>query len=84
MAFWASFNYLIFWIAGGSYSFIGPAVGAIALTVIPEFLRFSLSERYILYGIVLVALILLRPRGLIQRIPVGSKLSVRRLLGVGS
>lgn len=71
LAFWVSVNYVIFWVFGGSYSFWGPAAGAIILTVLPELLRFSSQDRFILYGLVLVALVIARPEGLVTRVPLG-------------
>jgi branched-chain amino acid transport system permease protein len=71
LAFWVSVNYVVFWVFGGSYSFWGPAVGAIILTVLPEVLRFSSADRLILYGLVLVALVIARPEGIITRVPIG-------------
>lgn len=73
MAFWESVNYTIFWVFGGSYSFWGPAVGAVFLTIVPELLRFSLYERFILYGILLVVMVILRPQGAITRVPLGRR-----------
>lgn len=73
MAFWESVNYTIFWVFGGSYSFWGSAVGAIFLTIVPELLRFSLHERFILYGILLVVMVILRPQGAITRVPLGRR-----------
>jgi branched-chain amino acid transport system permease protein len=72
LAFWVSVNYVIFWVFGGSYAFWGPATGAIILTVLPEFLRFSSHDRLILYGLALVVLIILRPEGLITRVGLGA------------
>jgi branched-chain amino acid transport system permease protein len=72
MAFWVSVNYLIFWIFGGAYSFWGPALGAIILTIVPELLRFSTEDRYIVYGALLVAFVLLRPNGIVPRFAMGS------------
>lgn len=71
MAFWESVNYTIFWVFGGSQSFCGPAVGAIVLTIMPELLRFSVQERFILYGLLLVVMVILRPQGVITRVPLG-------------
>jgi branched-chain amino acid transport system permease protein len=69
LGLWHSFNYIIFWIFGGSYAFAGPAVGAVVLSVLPELLRFSASDRFIVYGTALVAMIILRPEGIITRRP---------------
>ncbi len=73
MAFWVSVNYLIFWIFGGAYSFWGPALGAILLTIVPELLRFSVEERFIVYGALLVIFVLIRPDGIIPRFATGSR-----------
>jgi len=71
LGFWFSVNYVIFWVFGGSYAFWGPAAGAFILTVLPEVLRFSSEDRFILYGLVLVALVIVRPEGMITRVPLG-------------
>ena len=52
MGFFFSVNYLIFWVFGGSYTFWGPLFGAMFLTILPEFLRFSLYDRFIIYGVI--------------------------------
>jgi branched-chain amino acid transport system permease protein len=71
LGFWVSVNYLIFWVFGGSYSFWGPAAGALILTVVPEFLRFSDAERFVIYGLLLTAFVIVRPQGLVGRWPTG-------------
>jgi branched-chain amino acid transport system permease protein len=80
MAFWESVNYTIFWVFGGPYSFWGSALGATALTIIPELLRFSLRERFILYGILLVVMVILRPEGVVGRVPMGGTSPLLRAL----
>jgi branched-chain amino acid transport system permease protein len=72
MSFQNSLPILIVWVFGGSYYFLGPVVGAIVLTFLPELLRFSDQERYMLYGIILTIVIILRPQGLITRVPLGA------------
>jgi hypothetical protein len=37
------------------------------LTLLPELLRFSVEQRYILFGLLLTAVIILRPEGLLTR-----------------
>ena len=61
-------------ILGGANSVAGPALGAVLLTLVPEVLRFlglpgavAGNVRQILYGVVLVVLVLWRPRGLVGR-----------------
>ena len=73
MTFFFSLTFLIFWVFGGSYTFVGPLFGAMFLTIIPEVMRFSIYERYIMYGLILTAVIILRPQGVITRIPLGSQ-----------
>lgn len=79
LAFWVSVNYVIAWVFGGSYSFWGPALGAVVLTVVPEMLRFSIEARFIMYGVVLVALVIVRPEGLIRRVPLGRPRLLQRI-----
>jgi branched-chain amino acid transport system permease protein len=73
MAFWQSVNYTIFWVFGGSHAFWGAALGAVVLTTVPELLRFSLYERFIVYGLLLVIMVILRPQGIVTRAPTGGR-----------
>ncbi len=75
----ASIAYLAFVLVGGSRTFIGPLVGGMALTALPEVLRalagipglpgwlaqFLAEGRLILYGILIVAVATNFPQGLI-------------------
>jgi len=55
----------IFYVAiGGTERFYGPVLGAILLTVLPEALRFTGNMRMLLYGVIVVILMVLYPRGL--------------------
>lgn len=67
LGFFNSLEILIVWVFGGSYIFLGPAVGAMILTFLPEILRFSQEERLIVYGLLLTIMVLLRPQGLLTR-----------------
>ncbi len=69
LGFFASFSLLIFLAVGGVQTFWGAIVGVYLLSIVPELLRFSLTYRYILYGIFLVVTIILRPQGLVYRKP---------------
>jgi branched-chain amino acid transport system permease protein len=73
MGFFFSINYLIFWVFGGSYTFWGPVLGAMFLTILPELLRFSLYDRFIIYGVILTAIVIVRRRGVITRVPLGCR-----------
>ena len=73
MGFFFSINYLIFWVFGGSYTFWGPVFGAMFLTILPELLRFSLYDRFIIYGVILTAIVIVRLQGVITRVPLGRR-----------
>jgi branched-chain amino acid transport system permease protein len=73
LGFFESLPIVIIWVFGGSYVFYGPVVGAFILTFLPEVLRFSSQERYMAYGLVLTAVVILRPTGIISRVPTGRK-----------
>ncbi len=60
-----SFTVLIIIIVGGMGSIPGVVVGALLLVALPELLREFQEFRYLLYGAVLIAMMLLRPEGLI-------------------
>ncbi len=64
MNFLVSINVLSLIIIGGMGSIPGVIVGAIALIGLPELLREFAEFRYLVYGAVLVAVMLLRPEGL--------------------
>ena len=57
---------LIFTVFGGSEVIIGAVFGAIFLTLVPEVLRFVSEYRYIIYGILLIILMAVRPQGLLD------------------
>ena len=67
MGFFVSVGFLIFVVFGGSYVFWGPLFGAMTLTILPELLRFSSKDRFIIYGVLLTVMVILRPQGLITR-----------------
>jgi branched-chain amino acid transport system permease protein len=55
---------LLMLVAGGIGTVVGPVLGAIAFTVLPEALRFSDQWRLVIYGCVLIALARFLPDGL--------------------
>ena len=67
LGFAAGVNVLLFVIFGGSYAVWGPVVGTVVLTVLPEALRFTSADRYILYGLLLAVATVLRSSGMISR-----------------
>jgi branched-chain amino acid transport system permease protein len=64
MNFLVSINVLSLIIIGGMGSIPGVFVGALALIAAPDLLREFAEYRYLVYGAVLVAMMLIRPEGL--------------------
>ena len=58
-------------ILGGLGSLPGTFFGAIALTVIPELLRGLMEYRMLIYGVIMVVMMLVRPQGLLGYIDFG-------------
>ena len=48
----------------------GAALGAVAFTFIPEFLRFATLDRFWILGLILVTMMLVKPKGVLTRRPV--------------
>src|ERR1700749_3520587 len=61
-----SFEILIMIILGGLGSIVGSILGAIVLTVLPEALREFAQYRMVIYSILLIALMITRPNGLLR------------------
>jgi branched-chain amino acid transport system permease protein len=57
---------LIFAVFGGSEVIWGPVFGAFFLTVMPEVLRFISEYRYMIYGLIIIIMMAVRPQGLID------------------
>jgi branched-chain amino acid transport system permease protein len=55
----------VFFVAvGGSNRYVGPVIGAIVLTVLPDLLRFAGDYRMVLYGVIVLAITVTFPRGI--------------------
>ena len=54
---------LVMVIFGGMSTLFGPVLGAICLTVLPEFLRMAGELRLVIYGVALVFFIIWMPMG---------------------
>ena len=65
--FLASAGAVLFVIFGGFQTLWGPILGAVVLTLLPEFLRPLADWRLTIYGLLLVLLMIVRPSGLITR-----------------
>ena len=63
-SFWESLTVVLIIVIGGLGNLVGVIIGAAVLILVPELLRGYSEYRMLLYGCALVAMILLRPRGL--------------------
>jgi branched-chain amino acid transport system permease protein len=61
-----SFTVLAMVIVGGAGTLLGPAAGAILLTVLPELLRGVGDARLVIYGLALTLVVLFMPGGMAQ------------------
>jgi branched-chain amino acid transport system permease protein len=66
-----------FVVVGGLQTFWGSLVGAAVLTLLPEWLRFLKEWRLALYGVAMLAVMIVRPQGLVDHRLVEA---VRRLI----
>ena len=58
---------LTYTVFGGSEVVIGAVFGAISLTLLPELLRVISEYRYMIYGLLMVAMMYYRPQGIIDQ-----------------
>lgn len=58
---------LTFAVLGGSGNVVGPVVGALFLTTLPEIVRQAAAYRDIVSGVILIAVIVFRPQGIVGR-----------------
>jgi branched-chain amino acid transport system permease protein len=56
-----------FMVVGGVETYWGALVGATALTALPEWLRFLRDWRLVFYGLAMMAVMIVRPQGLVDR-----------------
>ena len=62
-----SINILVMVVLGGMGSFTGSILSAIVLTILPEVLRSFAEYRMIVYPLILIIMMLFRPKGLLGR-----------------
>lgn len=60
-----SFNILSMVILGGQGTLVGPIVGSAIITTITEALRFAADYRMVVYAIIIIVMMWIRPQGLI-------------------
>lgn len=58
---------LLFVLIGGTQTAWGPLVGAAFFTLVPELMRVGGSWRYVAFGVVIVAMMMFRPEGIVTR-----------------
>lgn len=58
---------IVYVILGGMDTFWGPVVGAILLTILPEWLRLLHDWRMTFFGLLMIIFMIVRPRGLVGR-----------------
>ncbi len=61
-----SVAYITMLVVGGRTSLIGAVLGALFLTPLPEFLRGFVGAQHIIYGVILLAVLLFLPNGLVS------------------
>lgn len=68
--------------AGGIGTLFGPVFGAVLLTLLPEFIRPLQEFRMIFFGLLVAAIVLVRPRGLIDENMIRAVArGIKRMLG---
>ena len=71
-----SMSIVLYVLFGGTQSVVGPIIGAIVFTLLPELLRASAQWRYVLFAAVVIVVMVVRPQGLM------TAALVRRFLGL--
>jgi len=56
-------------VLGGMGSMAGAILGAVLMVALPELLRFLVQYRMLIYGLVLVVMMLVRPMGILGKVP---------------
>ena len=65
----ASINILCLIILGGLGNVYGVVIGALALIALPDMLRGLSDFRMLIFGILLIVMMILKPEGFLTRIP---------------
>lgn len=74
-----SFDYLVMVVLGGMGSMTGAIFSTIGLTILPEVLKPMAEWRMVIYAVILIAVMIYRPQGLLGR----KEFSLRKLLNIG-
>lgn len=65
--FMKSIEVIVMVVLGGMGSLTGSILGATVLTALPEVLRFASADRLIIYSLLLILLMIVRPQGILGR-----------------
>ncbi len=60
----AGFNVLAMVVIGGQGTLIGPIVGSVIVTILTETLRFLEAWRYVIYAVIIIMMMWVRPQGI--------------------
>jgi branched-chain amino acid transport system permease protein len=71
-----SISIVLYVLFGGTQSVVGPLIGAVVFTLLPELLRGSAQWRYVIFAAIVIVVMVLRPQGVV------TAPQVRRLLGL--
>jgi branched-chain amino acid transport system permease protein len=74
---------LLFVLIGGTQTAWGPLVGATFFTIVPELLRIGGSWRYVVFGVMIVAMMMFRPEGMVTRTLLARLMGRRRHADAG-
>ena len=61
-----SFNLVVMNVIGGMNSLIGPIIGTIFLTVLPELLRSYVELQRVIFGVILIVVMAALPGGIVE------------------
>lgn len=59
------FSILAMILVGGQGTLAGPVVGAFTLTVLPEIFRFTAQYRLVVFGLIILVIMFIRPQGIV-------------------
>ena len=76
---WLSVYILVYLLLGGQGHIFGPVLGAIFVTTLVETTRISADYQHMLFGIILMLIILVLPKGLISLVSTISKIFEKKL-----
>ncbi|MGE0713901.1 MAG: branched-chain amino acid ABC transporter permease [Alphaproteobacteria bacterium] len=65
-AIWTSATVVAMVLAGGRASIVGPILGAVLFTALPEVLRSAASYKLVIYGVVMILVVTFLPGGLVS------------------